>query len=157
MKKISLILFILILTACNKEPAVTTLKDPSPDQELLQKESGLSLSLAEELYDESPVSIKTALKNEGQYDFGHGEYYYIEVKKSGEWYTVIHSDAVFLNNPQLKDFGSRLSAGGMAEQDFSIDLLGITLLPGEYRLVKTFLSLDEPFFEISLAAPFTVE
>lgn len=157
MKKIALFLVAAALAACSTDPEVRTLEDPSPDQQLLKSGSGLSFSLLEDTFAESPALIKTVLTNEGTRDFGYGDYYYIEVKKENEWYTVAHSDAVFLKNPQLKDFGRRLTAGSASAQDFSIEALGITLLPGEYRLVKTFLSLDEPFFEISLAAPFTVE
>jgi hypothetical protein len=69
----------------------------------------------------------------------------------------VHTDAVFLKNPQLIDLGKQLSAGDTIKQNFSIELLGITLTPGDYRLVKTFLSMDEPFSEISLATKFTVE
>ena len=50
-----------------------------------------------------------------------------------------------------------LQAGDTAHQDFSVEALGVTLLPGEYRLVKTFLSQGESFHEISIAAPFWVK
>ena len=157
MKKILLFTFILFLAACSKEAAVTTLEDPSPDQQLSSSEAGLSLTLSEDLYTGSPKVIETAIKNESQRNFGFGEYYYIEVENNGEWYIVTHSDAVFLKNPHLIDYGYLLKAGSQMQQTFSLDLLGITLPPGEYRLVKTFLSQDEPFYEVSLSSPFTVE
>ena len=86
-----------------------------------------------------------------------GEFYHIEVNKDGQWFNITYSDAVFLKNPSFKDYGNVLSAGSKARQTFSVDVLGVTLIPGEYRLVKTFLSLGKPLYELSVAVPFTVK
>ncbi|MBT2583192.1 immunoglobulin-like domain-containing protein [Planococcus sp. ISL-109] len=157
MKKIVMFLSVLFLAACSNEASVTTLTDPSPDQELRSSEAGLSMSLAEDAYEKSPSLIEVTIKNESQQNYGFGEYYHIEVNKNGKWYILTHSDAVFLNNQQFNDSGQLLLAGSEVQQTFFIDQLGITLVPGEYRLVKTFLSQNEPFFEIAIASPFTVE
>lgn len=157
MKKIIMFLFVLVLAACSNEASVMTLTDPSPDQELHSSEAGLSLSLAEDTYDKSPSLIETTIKNESQQNYGFGEYYHIEVNKNGKWYIVTHSDAVFLRNKQFNDSGQLLLAGSEMQLTFFLDQLGVILVPGEYRLVKTFLSQNEPFFEIAVASPFTVE
>lgn len=157
MKKISMFLFVLVLAACSNEASVTTLTDPSPDQELHSSEAGLSLSLIEDIYDKSPSLIETTIKNESQQNYGFGEYYHIEVNKNGKWYIVTHSDAVFLKNQQFNDSGQLLAAGSEVQLTFFLNQLGVTLVPGEYRLVKTFLSQNEPFFEIAVASPFTVK
>lgn len=159
MNKLLLIAIVLILplSACGKEPAVSTLPDPVPDQEMFSSEEGLSLVLDEDSFVGSPSIIKTLVRNNSSSDYQLGEFYHIEVNKDGKWYIITYSDAVFLKNPSFKDFGNVLSAGNKARQTFSVDALGVTLIPGEYRLVKTFISTGEPMHELSVAVPFTVE
>lgn len=151
------IVLILPLSACGKEPAVSTLPDPVPDQEMFSSEEGLSLVLDEDSFVGSPSIIKTLVRNNSSSDYQLGEFYHIEVNKDGQWYIITYSDAVFLKNPSFKDYGNVLSAGSEARQNFSVDALGVTLIPGEYRLVKTFISIGEPMHELSVAVPFTVE
>ncbi|HSJ38352.1 MAG TPA: immunoglobulin-like domain-containing protein [Planococcus sp. (in: firmicutes)] len=110
-------------------------------------EAGLSMSLAEDTYDKPPSLIKATIKNESQQNYEFGEFYHIEVNKNGEWYIVTHSAALFLENQQFTDFGQLLVAGSEVQQPFFIDQLGVTLVPGEYRLVKPFLSQNEPFLK----------
>lgn len=157
MMKIVLVLFVLLLTACGTPYTVYTLPDPSPDQDLTSHKAGLGLSLSTTAFSASPKQIETTITNDSDQDYEHGEYYYIEFQKGGEWYTMIHSDAVFINHPYLTDFGYQISAGSKLKQTFPMEVLNVTLFPGDYRLVKTFLSIDEPLHEISLAVPFTVE
>lgn len=158
MRKFMLLLLILVfLAACGKDSSVATIANPSPDQELPSSKAGLSLLLEEHSYVGSPSVIATTIKNDSMQDFGFGEYFYIELKRKSGWHILTHSDAVFINNPHLNDFGRVLAAGGETDMKFSIEELGIELAPGEYRIVKTFLSQDEPFFEISIASPFEVK
>ncbi|ANU10737.1 hypothetical protein A1A1_09811 [Planococcus antarcticus DSM 14505] len=158
MKKIiGLALIAVLFAACGVEPPMTTLTDPSPDQEMASSKSGLSLLLDEQIFAETPSVIVTTIKNDSMQDFGFGEYFHIEFKKDGEWYILTHSDAVFINNPNMTDFGNVLSAGQKTTMVFSIEKLGIVLVPGEYRLVKTFLTQEQAFFEISIASAFAVE
>lgn len=70
---------------------------------------------------------------------------------------MTHSDSVFLKDPSMKDFGLQLNSMEQAEQLFSVSDYGITLDSGEYRLVKTFLTLEEPVLETTLAVSFKVE
>ncbi len=77
--------------------------------------------------------------------------------KDNQWYIITYSDAVFLKNLAFKDFGSVLIAGGEVHQEFSVDALGVILIPGNYRLVKKFLTKEEPIHEQSAAVPFTME
>ena len=158
MKKIMLLLLILVfLVACGEDSSVATIANPSPDQELASSKAGLSLLLEEHSYAGSPSVIATTLKNDSMQDFGFGEYFHIELKRKSGWHILTHSDAIFINNPHLNDFGRVLAAGGEMDMRFSIEELGIELAPGEYRIVKTFLSQEEPFFEISIASSFDVE
>ncbi|HSP22974.1 MAG TPA: immunoglobulin-like domain-containing protein [Planococcus sp. (in: firmicutes)] len=157
MKKIIMLLSVLVLAACSNETSVTTLTDPSPDQELHSSEAGLSMSLAEDTYDKFPSLIEATITNESQQNYGFGEFYHIEVNKNNKWYIVTHSDAVFLNNQRFNDSGQLLAAGSEKQLTFFIDQIGVALIPGEYRVVKTFLSPKEPFFEIAIASPFSVE
>lgn len=157
MKKFSVVFMLLFLASCSNANGMSTLEHPSPDQDLLQQDAGLSLWLAKDSYKESPNQIEIILKNESQNDVIYGEYYYLEMKKQGKWYALKHSDAVFLDNPKMKDFGKQLKIGEQTEQQFSIGLLGVELGHGEYRLVKTFMLAEDPGIEISLAAHFKVE
>lgn len=77
--------------------------------------------------------------------------------KDNQWYIITYLDAVFLENPAFIDFGSMFVAGGEAHQEFFVVALGVILIPGNYRLVKTFLSKEEPMHEQSVAVPFTGE
>ncbi|MBT2569553.1 immunoglobulin-like domain-containing protein [Planococcus sp. ISL-110] len=158
MRKLVLFLLIsLFLVACSKDSSVATIANPSPDQELSFSKAGLSLLLEEHRYVGSPSVIAMTIKNDSMQDFGFGEYFHIELKRKSGWHILIHSDAVFINNPHLNDFGRVLAAGDETDMRFSIEELGIELAPGEYRIVKTFLSQEDPFFEISVASPFSVE
>lgn len=156
MKHILLILLLPILLSCGNEAAVATLPDPVPDQEMQASEKGLSLSLTDDTFSGSPTVIETIIQNDSSYDYNFGEFYHIEVNKNNLWYIITYSDAIFLKNPRFKDTGRTLQAGNETHQTFSVEALGVTLLPGEYRLVKTFLSQGESFHEISIAAPFLV-
>ncbi|RNF40780.1 immunoglobulin-like domain-containing protein [Planococcus salinus] len=157
MKRLLILLFTLLLVACSAEAEVPVLPDPSPDQNMQASSAGLSIELLESTFDGPPSVIETVLHNDSGKDYGLGDYYHIEINKEGKWYMIIHSDAVFLNNPNLKDYGAVLANGHEIRQVFSIDDVGITLVPGDYRLVKTFMSDSSPFHEISVAAPLTVE
>ena len=70
---------------------------------------------------------------------------------------ITYSDTVFFTNPRFKDSGHLLPSGSEAHQLFSVETLDVELLPGEYRLLKTFSSRDEPYHEISVAVPFTIK
>ncbi|MEK5067814.1 immunoglobulin-like domain-containing protein [Sporosarcina sp. FSL K6-1508] len=151
------IVLLLFLSACGNEPAVSTLPDPVPDQEMFSSEEGLSLVLDEDSFIGSPPIIKTLVQNYSSSDYQLGDFYHIEVNKDGQWHIITYSDAVFLKNPSFKDYGNVLSAGSEARQTFSVDALGVTLIPGEYRLVKSFISTDEQMHELSVAVPFSVK
>ncbi|QUW20561.1 hypothetical protein JSQ81_11900 [Sporosarcina sp. Marseille-Q4063] len=157
MKFIQLISILLFLSTCGNEAIVSTLPDPVPDQEILSSEEGLSLTLLEDTFTGSPIIIYTHVQNDSNDDYGYGDFYHIEVEKDGQWYIITYSDAVFFKNPRFKDFGSTLLAGNEAYQTFSVEELGVDLFPGNYRLVKTFLSQGEAFYEITVAVPFFVK
>ena len=157
MKVIQLISIMLILSTCGNETIVSTLPDPVPDQEIHSSEEGLSLTLLEDTFTGSPEIINTHVQNDSQDNYSFGGFYHIEVEIEGQWFIITYSDAVFFNNPRFKDYGSTLLAGDEAYQTFSVEELGVTLFPGNYRLVKTFLSQGESFYELTVAVPFFVK
>ena len=157
MKVIQLISIMLILSTCGNETIVSTLPDPVPDQEIHSSEEGLSLTLIEDTFTGSPKIINTQVQNDSPDNFSFGVFYHIEVKKDEQWFIITYSDAIFIKNPRFKDYGSTLQAGEEAYQTFSVEELGVTLFPGNYRLVKTFLSQGESFYEITVAVPFIVK
>ncbi|WP_438313777.1 immunoglobulin-like domain-containing protein [Sporosarcina sp. FA9] len=157
MKKLLILIFILLLAGCGKEAMVPTLPDPTPDQEMNASESGLSLTLIENTFTQTPIQIETHIRNDSSNDYQYGQFYHIEIKMDGLWYLITYSDAVFFKNKEFIDTGNTLSPGEEAHQLFSVDMLGVTLVPGEYRLAKTFLSLGDSFHEITVAAPFSVK
>lgn len=157
MKSILIMICVLLLIACQNSSAVITLEDASTDQLVSATHAGLTLELHQQTYQESPSILETTLINNSSQDFEYGDYFYLEVEKEGAWFLLVHSDAVFIENPKLIDFGRVLPAGSHVQQDFSIDMLGLKLPPGQYRVVKTFLSKSLPFQEISLAVPFKVD
>ena len=153
------VLFILLLSlfACDNEAKFSTLPDPVPDQEMPASENGLSLQLIENRFSGSPAEIETIIQNDSSQDYNFGGFYHIEVSIEGLWYIITYSDTVFFQNPRFKDFGNTLQAKSETHQTFSVEALSVTLLPGKYRLVKTFLSQGESFHEISVAVPFWIE
>jgi hypothetical protein len=153
--KIWLIVVVLLqLVACSKAETIPLLAEPVPLQTLASTDQGLSLVLEENSFNEAPSVIKTTIRNDGQQDYQFGEFYSIEMKKEGQWYAVVYSDAVFFNNRAFKDYGRVLEPHTEFQQAFSIDELGLALVSGEYRLVKTLLGEDR---EISIAVLFTVK
>lgn len=157
MKKVLLFLLVLFLTACSDETYVTTLAEPTPDQELLPNDAGCSLSISKDVYTDPAPFFEITLKNESPISYEYGEYYRIDVYKEDKWYIMTHSDAVFLENPRFTNLGLLLPPGREVHQTFFVKLLGVTLVPGEYRLVKIFQTPKEPFYVVTLAVPFTVE
>lgn len=157
MKKILLILLLPLLISCGNEATVATLPDPVPDQEMHSSEEGLSISLAKDTFTESPAELEIIVHNDSIINYNFGEFYHIEVSKDNEWYIITYSDSVFLKNPHFIDFGLILDTGEEVIQSFSVEALGVSLLPGEYRLVKSFLSQSEEFYEVSVAVPFSVK
>ena len=157
MKGIQLISIMLFLSACGNETRVSTLPDPVPDQEIQSSEEGLSLTLLEDTFTGSPEIINTHVQNVSPDNYSYGGFYHIEVEKDGQWFIITYSDAVFIKNPRFKDFGITLRAGDETYQTFSVEELGVTLFPGNYRLVKTFLSEGDSFYEITVAVPFFVK
>ncbi|CAM3190428.1 immunoglobulin-like domain-containing protein [Filibacter tadaridae] len=157
MKRFIIFALILILTGCGKDDPLPILPDPTPDQVIQSVEEGLSLELLEDSYEGPPSEITTIIRNDSSIDFSYGEFYTIEVSVDGQWYMMTYSDAVFLRNQRFKDTGHLLLAGGKARQTFSIEALGLKLLPGEYRLVKSFSTHVDPFYEVSVAATFSVK
>ncbi|AQQ54036.1 immunoglobulin-like domain-containing protein [Planococcus lenghuensis] len=156
MKRI-LALSLVFLAACGNEETVPTFADPVPEQVMPMEREGISIALAEDSFTDPPVEITTTMMNESGQAMEFGEYFSIEVNKDGQWFAMDHSDAVFYKDADFKDYGKELPAGAEIQQTFSIKKLGETLLPGEYRLVKTFSASEAPFYETSVAVPFTVK
>ena len=157
MKYTLLLTLLLFLTACSKEDGVPTLVDPTPDQQLSDTLAGLTFSILQDHYADAAPEFKTTLKNQSEISFEYGEYYHIEVWKENQWYIMTHSDSVFLENPKFTNQGKLLPAGDTVEQTFKTEILGVRLVPGEYRLVKIFQKPQAPYYEVTLAIPFTIE
>ncbi|WP_376781603.1 immunoglobulin-like domain-containing protein [Sporosarcina ureae] len=68
----------------------------------------------------------------------------MEAFKDDEWYTLMHSDSMFYKNPHFTNLGYLLAPRKNIQQSFSIETLGVILVPGEYRLVKIFLIPGDP-------------
>lgn len=147
----------LTLIACGQPKTVPIIPEPTPDQERPSSESGLSLKIKENVFTDSPTQINTVITNDSARDYGYGEFYHIEHLVDAHWHMITYSDFVFTSDPTFKDSGYLLKSGEEAQQSFSVEQLGVTLFPGEYRLVKTFLVKGDSFHEISVAAPFTVK
>lgn len=157
MKKYIVLVFFLLLTACSEQIQVPTLAEPTPDQKLNMTEAGLSLSISKQDYVENSPTFNTTLNNKSEISYEYGEYYHIEIFKDNNWYIVTHSDAVFLDDPNFTNLGHLISPEEEVNQTFSVTKLNLTLVPGEYRLVKIFMKPQEPFYTVTLAVPFTVE
>ncbi|PID06915.1 MULTISPECIES: immunoglobulin-like domain-containing protein [unclassified Sporosarcina] len=145
-----------LLTACSKENEIQTLTAPSPEQKLVTNEQGLTFSILEDQYEEGMPLFHTKVKNDSKSIYEYGEYYQIEVLKNDEWYTLTHSNSVFYENPHFTNLGNLIAPGKEIQQSFSVETLGVTLVPGQYRLVKIFLTPIAPYYTITLAVPFTV-
>ncbi|PIC87691.1 hypothetical protein CSV72_00645 [Sporosarcina sp. P20a] len=85
-----------LLTACSKENEIQTLTAPSPAQKLVTNEQGLTFSILEDQYEEGMPLFHTIVKNDSQSIYEYGEYYQIEVLKNDKWYTLTHSNSVFM-------------------------------------------------------------
>lgn len=159
MKKIGYItiLFVVsLLTACSDGSYVQTLSDPTPDQEMEASQHGLTLSLSTNEYEEGSPLFDTIIQNNSPTSYEYGGYFHIEVLKDDQWYLVTHSDAVFYDNSNFTNLGHLLQPGKEMHQTYSVETLGITLLPGQYRFVKILLKPIAPVQVVRLAVPFTV-
>ncbi len=157
MKLKHLVILLLLLTACTNNVTLNTLPDPVPDQRMYESANDLSLTLIQNDYKTSPRTIETVIRNDSQVEYEYGDFFHIEVLQKEEWYMITYSDVVFLKGKSFRDFGKIITPGSEIEQTFSVEALDVVLPLGEYRLVKTFLSRGEPFHEVSLAVPFSIE
>ena len=157
MKRMLVILLLTTLFACGNETTISTLIEPVPDQEMQSSVKGLSLTLSDTVLYDSPDMIETVVRNDSGFNYTFGGFYHIEMKVDGLWHMVTYSDKVFYENRQFEDFGKTLAAGNEVQQLFSVESLGLTLIPGEYRLVKSFSSQGASFYEISIAETFWLE
>ncbi|WP_088008514.1 immunoglobulin-like domain-containing protein [Indiicoccus explosivorum] len=155
MKK-QLLMYLVLLAACS-QPGPPTLPDPVPEQRMDAAEAGLSAALSEDAFTGSPPVITVRLTNGSGKPYEYGGYFSIEVLKDGAWHALDHSDAIFFTDPGFRDTGEVLAPGAETSQPLSVESLGVTLTPGDYRLVKTFMPMEEPFHEVSVAVPFSVE
>ncbi len=157
MKRILVIFILSILSACEQRSSMTTLPDPVPDQSRTSSVENVSLYLPQTTFNESPAEIEAIVYNDSPREFTIGDFYHIEIKKEGVWYILSYSDKVFFENRRFKDYGRTLYPNREIHQTFSVEALGITLTPGEYRLVKSFSPKEGTFYKISVAVPFSVE
>lgn len=157
MKRILLLSLLFFLSGCQSHSEMITLPDPVPDQDRNNSEAGVSLSLTETLFHGSPETIEAIVRNNSNHAYDFGDFYHIEVKKKNKWYILAYSDRVFFENRRFKDYGRTLAPHSEIHQIFSVKALGIELLPGEYRLVKSFSPKTGDYYKISIAVPFSVQ
>lgn len=155
MKKRLSVLFLLLLAGCSSNASIATLTDPTPDQVIPASSEGITLRLPEQQFNGSPSYIETEISNDNDEAYEAGSFYHIEALKDGEWYIITYSDAVFFRNPHFRDGGVVIQGNSKMPQMFVVEELSVELPPGEYRLVKTVLH-QNPYHEITIAAPFTV-
>lgn len=146
-----------MLSACGARSNLTTLPDPVPDQHKSPSAEGVSLDLPKTTFYESPVEIITTIRNHSDDEFTIGDFYHIEVTKDNAWYIITYSDKIFFENRRFKDYGRTLYANSEMKQTFSVEALGLTLPPGDYRLVKSFSPKTGTYYKISLAVPFSIK
>lgn len=157
MKYMLSVFLLLLLSACTTPPTLNTLPDPDPDQNRVSSTEGVSLSLPQTIFHESPRQIETILSNTSNQDYTVGDFYHIESKQDNAWYIVTYSDKIFFENRRFKDYGRTLYAGDKMTQTFSVEALGITLPPGQYRLVKGFSPKTGTYYKTSVAVEFSVQ
>lgn len=157
MKYILSISLLLLLSACTTRSTLNTLPDPVPDQNRTSTTEGVSLSLPQTIFHESPSQVEVTLSNVSNQDYTIGDFYHIEIKKDNAWYIITYSDKIFFENRRFKDYGRILYAGDEMTQTFSVESLGITLPPGEYRLVKGFSPKTGTYYKTSIAVEFSVQ
>lgn len=156
-RRLLILSFFLVISACSNVPTITTLPDPVSDHQRSSSAEGVTLILPETIFQTSPTTIKAIVQNDGESAYDIGDFYHIEVKRDGEWYIVTYSDKVFFENRRFKDYGRTLHPTSTLQQTFSVEALGIELPSGEYRLVKSFSPKEGIYYKISIAIPFTVK
>lgn len=148
--------FLLLLQGCGAAESVPVIPEPAPDQVIPSSAEGLSLELVHNEFPESPDEIEAVVVNNSGKPFEAGSFYHIEVLEEDGWHIAVYSDAVFHRNEHFRDGGRTLPDQEMIQQTFSVEDLGLILPAGHYRIVKTLLQ-REPYHEVSIAAPFTVQ
>lgn len=74
--------------------------------------------------------------------------YLIHIKAYGILLLIL--DTVFFQSLKFKVFGNTLQVGDELHQTFLVNALGVTLIPGEYRLVKSFYQKTNRFMKYLL-------
>lgn len=81
--------------------------------------------------------VKVQITNNSEEEFTYGEYYSLQKRIDGHWYTM----PIQAQNVGFHDIARILSAGESAEETYDISIFG-ALEPGEYRLVVEEISAE---------------
>lgn len=92
MKLKFLFIFLLLLAACGNNLSINTLPDPVPDQLMNSSANDLTLTLIQNNYRTSPLTIETVIQNDSQFEYEYGNFFHIEVLQKNEWYMITYSD-----------------------------------------------------------------
>lgn len=88
-----LILSLLSLAGCQTDDS--HIKEEAPIQERPHSNSGIHLSTEKEIYTASDDEIAVNIENESPMEFSYSDYFAIEKKMNGKWYSVPFKEETF--------------------------------------------------------------
>ncbi|MFC0229886.1 immunoglobulin-like domain-containing protein [Bhargavaea ullalensis] len=147
---------LLLLAGCGAEASVAVLPDPVPDQLMAGAKDGVAVTVLKSGTGGERTVITYSIENRRAEPIGYGGYAALEKLEPDGWHGVIYSDAVFYRNPGFRDFGQVLAPGGKKTQQLDTAELGVNLVPGRYRVVKTAVADGSSGMEISVASEFGI-
>lgn len=145
-----------IVSSCQVEQQISVIEEPVPTQEREAASDGIIFKLKNTEFETSPASITTSIQNTTNNSCTYGEFFRVEHKEDGLWYTVNYSDNIFEKFPSFIDIGFTLESNDTVTQVFPLERYNLNLPKGQYRLTKTVLCPSPQGKEITLAVPFVV-
>lgn len=121
---------LLPLAACAPKISVDSL-EKSEYGEL--SDSGIAMSVKEEAVNTNAESLTIEYTNTTDVEYVFGKEPHLEIISDGTWYVV-----PVIETAAWEAIGIILPPNGTSEEDFSLKFFYEGLMPGHYRVIKTF-------------------
>lgn len=123
-------LLTLALAACAPKISVESL-EKSEYGDLA--DTGITMRIKDEAVTTKTESLKIEYANATDIEYVFGKEPHLEIASDDEWYVVPVKE-----NAAWEDIGFILPPNGTSEEDFSLKFFYEGLIPGHYRIIKTF-------------------
>ena len=138
--------FVLVLAACSPQINVDSLVKSEYGN---LADTGITMSIKEETVTTKTESLTIEYTNNTDIEYVFGKEPHLEIASDGTWYVVPVKETA-----AWEAIGIILPPNGTSEEDFSFKFFYEGLMPGHYRIIKTFSAQGS---SVAAAAEFDIQ